>query len=353
MKLFRHTEAGEIDTLFTWPYSDSPYTIEGGTVGQRNNGKVEIVLSAENNWTATIQGLESGDASDPWKYYVEETLSGYTANITDGVINSGTINITNTKDVAETSVAVQKLWDVESESLKSDVTVKLMQVKGIPQGNTVSVKLGLPRHYTAWIDGEDKNINDIVYSGTTTEIVGDGSVTISYESWNKLHSNVLIDGVKATEGTEYDYRANNGKQIITLNNVTSNKNIVLMWYAVNYNAPAPMYTVSISGVAATVTPTSDPAVQYGSSRTLKADKNWYDVWETLPASDTIDGTTYVYSYYVVEDSVPDGFSVSYSVDNGNTWKDALSSDDAVTGGKTFQVKNTETNDYGNGPDIYL
>ena len=296
-------------------------------------------LKPGEGWEKNYSGLEEG-----YEYKVEELYPSpdYTVSYsTDGdkwAKSGDTITITNTKKVSETSVAVQKIWDVKDNNLKNDVTVKLMQTRGIPQGNTISAKVGIEYQVTDWQGAVNSGTN---YSDSVSKIVGDGDITITLNRYGGVDvGKVLING-SVVPSSRYSVQDDDGNRNITITGINSSVDIEIIHNQVyNYDSAKYTSTISISGEPASSIVQDGNPLEYG-SYTLKASENWYHEWPELPATNTVSGTTYVYSYYVVEAPVPDGFSVSYSTDNGDTWKDSLTANDAVSGGKTYQIKNTE------------
>ena len=100
-----------------------------------NGGAKQIVgtktLSAGNNWTATFEDLPVRGADGAYTYSIDEvSVSGYTGTVATSADEYGnyTFALTNTHEVAKTSVGVHKVWNDSNDAdgiRPASVTVQL------------------------------------------------------------------------------------------------------------------------------------------------------------------------------------------------------------------------------------
>ena len=147
-----------------------------------SDGKTEVTLNAENQWTATVSGLPKNEGGKPIEYtWTEENLpAGYSVkNETEGLVTT----LTNSYTPGMTTVNVTKTWNDEEnkDGLRPEsITVRLLADGKEIKSVTITEKENWK--YTFTNLPVKANGKDIVYTVTedevkeyTTEITGSAS----------------------------------------------------------------------------------------------------------------------------------------------------------------------------------
>lgn len=134
-----------------------------------------VELSADNNWSSQFTKLPVNKAGRPIAYTVEEsgTVEGYGEPVVTGNATQGYV-VTNTHEVATTSVAVSKEWDDGDDadgSRPESVTVRLL-ADGVDTGK--SAVLSADGNWAAAFAGLPANSagNPIAYSVSEDAVEG-------------------------------------------------------------------------------------------------------------------------------------------------------------------------------------
>ena len=279
----------------------------------------EMTRGADGSWTHTFAGL------DPEKAYFikEDPVEGYTASYSSnnilGLEQSGTINITNTKDEPDdetTSITVKKKWMQGEEEItdidqKKDLsaTVELVRYRAEQTGTTV--------HFINAGSTEDvgtillpRNKNNVTF---TADVTGSGT-------WAYLTS--------YTAGKQgHEYVNDNNNSIHSSGHINGGNGI-----SVTINTPdvSDIYIVFCYGTITSITATTEESIggsgegaidpTYTAPETITLDRvnGWRASFSNLPTSGTgsDDGKAYSYTYGIRETETSDtNFAFdSYSVD---------------------------------------
>ena len=278
------------------------YTYNGSTWYEVKQNGWQITGTTDNG-EYTFKELPAG-----YTYHVVETgvtgknFSDYTVvydNVNeDGLSESGTTTIINA--LKDGSLVVYKVWDDgDAADRPENVSLKLIQKKATVTGKTVSVTvtdkwnnqysysdiitagnsitLHIPESY--W---DYNGINRITYNGSD---VG----TWTYDSNNKLQDSTGING-----------------GVFTFSDLQDENTIVI---TTEWN-PSDLKLITFSDYAL-ATIALDDGVVSTEAFTLTGSDNWTKTFTNLE-TDAVDGKQYL--YFVEEDDVPSGYSVSYSGD---------------------------------------
>ena len=153
---------------------------ESVTIKLLANGKdigKTVVLSKENNWTATFAGLDKNANGTKITYTVQEDLvEGYEPIITGDAVNGFTV--TNFHKANKTEVTVNKVWEDNNDqdgARPGRVTVKLL-ANGKDTGKTVV--LSSANNWTATFTGLDMNVDGVEIKYTVQEVDVRGYTTV-------------------------------------------------------------------------------------------------------------------------------------------------------------------------------
>ena len=279
----------------------------------------EMTRGADGSWTHTFAGL------DPEKAYFikEDPVEGYTASYSSnnilGLEQSGTINITNTKDEPDdetTSITVKKKWMQGEEEItdieqKKDLsaTVELVRYRAEQTGTTV--------HFINAGSTEDigtillpRNKNNVTF---TADVTGSGT-------WAYLTS--------YTAGKRgHEYVNDNSDSIHASGHINGGNGI-----SVTINTPdvSDIYIVFCYGTITSITATTEESIggsgegtidpTYTAPETITLDRvnGWRASFSNLPTSGTgsDDGKAYSYTYGIRETATSDSSFAfeSYSVE---------------------------------------
>ena len=141
-------------------------------------------LNADNNWTATIEGLDRFSEGEEIVYtWTEDSIKGYTqvSNVTDGTVTT----VTNHHDIAKTSKTVIKIWednDDRSGARPESITVWLNKTQKVilnAENNWSATIKDLPLYANGghkiiyrWTEGDipGYTLTSKVTTGNTTEL---------------------------------------------------------------------------------------------------------------------------------------------------------------------------------------
>ena len=300
----------------------------------------EMTRGTDGSWTHTFTGL------DPEKAYFikEDPVEGYTASYSSnnilGLEQSGTINITNTKDEPDdetTSITVKKKWMQGEEEItdieqKKDLsaTVELVRYRAEQTGTTVHFRnvgsendldtVLIPRN----ADSENVNISiDEISGGANAYIV----TSYSPSTFGWQHQNNAVQS--------WDYVQSTGNKTITTRDVSD------LW-VVFVDGLTSIKVSTDASVGGSGEGTIDPTYTNPETITLDRENGWRASFSDLPTSGTgsDDGKAYSYTYGIRETATSD-FSFafdSYSVEtfDGEGSNNATV---AVSSGSTVTVTN--------------
>ena len=129
------------------------------------------MLSAENNWTATITGLPMNAGGQPIAYtWTEEQLEGYTSGRT---VSGTTTTLTNTHEIETVDLTVTKVWtDAENQDGIRPASIHVT----LNANNEPVTTFTLDEAHGWTATAEDQPVNDqgrpIAYTWTEEEISG-------------------------------------------------------------------------------------------------------------------------------------------------------------------------------------
>ena len=301
---------------------------------------VEMTRGADGSWTHTFTGLDSEKA-----YFIkEDSIEGYTASYSSnnilGLEQSGTINITNTKDEPDdetTSITVKKKWmqgekEITDIQQKKDLsaTVELVRYRAEQTGTTV--------HFINAGSTEDigtillpRNKNNVTF---TADVTGSGT-------WVYLTS--------YTAGKQgHEYVNDNSNSIHASGHINGGNGI-----SVTINTPdvSDIYIVFCYGTITSITATTeesiggsgegtiDPTYTAPETITLNRENGWRATFSNLPTAGTgsDDGKAYTYTYGIRETETSDtnfafdSYSVgTYDGEGSNNATVAVASGSTVT-----------------------
>ena len=241
-----------------------------------------VTLTADNNWTATVQNLpKKANGTDITYTWSEGSMpEGY--SLTDTSVNGKVTTLTNTYAPEETSVSVRKVWadnDNQDGIRTAGITVQLY-ADGTEQGEAVVLN-------------EANN-----WSHTWTKLA---------KNANKTAINYTVDEVSVPAGYTKTVTANEGKTEYTITNThtteTTEATVRKVWNDSNDQdgkRPDSLNVNLMNGntVVDTVT--------------LTADNNWTATVQNLPKKANGTDITYTWS----EGSMPEGYSLTDTSVNG-------------------------------------
>lgn len=257
-----------------------------------------LKLSAENNWTATLDKQPVYGKSGKYAYSISEAkVDGYTGSVKTAVDKSGNyaFTLTNTHAVETTQVGVTKVWDdaENADGLRPDSVEVELLADGAATGKTVT--LNAENNWTFTWDNLAKKAGgkDIVYT------VREANVPEGYAS-------VVTGGLAKENGTFSYTLANKHAQAKTSVSVSKE------WVDGNDqdglrpdSVQVQLYRSVDGGVAVAMN---------GYKITLNADNSWKGSWTDLPANE--DGKQIAYT--VKEADVPAGYTCAISENAGES-----------------------------------
>ena len=247
-----------------------------------------LKLSAENNWTATLEKQPVYGKSGKYTYSISEAkVDGYTGSVETAVDKSGdyAFKLTNTHAVETTQVGVTKVWDDadNADGLRPDSVKVELLADGAAAGETVTLNAG--NNWTHTWDNLAKKAGgkDVAYT------VREAEVPEGYTS-------VMTGGMVKNNGA-FSYTLTNKHEI-----ESTALNVKKVWDdADNADGLRPA-SVKVQLLA--------DGKAAGQPVELSAANEWKHAWGDLPK--LADGKTIKYT--VAEVDVPEGYA---SVVTGN------------------------------------
>ena len=243
-----------------------------------------LKLSAENNWTATLEKQPVYGKSGKYTYSISEAkVDGYTGSVKTAVNESGNyaFTLTNTHAVETTQVGVTKVWDdaENADGLRPDSVEVELLADGAATGKTVT--LNAENNWTFTWDNLAKKAGgkDVVYT------VREAKVPEGYTS-------VVTGGMVKNNGT-FSYTLTNKHET-----ESTALNVQKVWDDSN-NADGLRPTSVKVQLYADGAAAGDPVE-------LSAANGWKHAWGDLPK--LADGKTIAYT--VAEVDVPEGYTSS-------------------------------------------
>ena len=145
-----------------------------------------VVLTEENNWTATIAGLPVNRDGQPITYtWTEEDRDGYTsASSVSGAVTT----LTNTHEIETTDLTVKKVW---KDSGTGDRPATLRMTLTGSGGETRQVTLSADNNWTATVTGLPRydNGREINYSWSEPSISGYEQTSVSTTGTTTVFTN--------------------------------------------------------------------------------------------------------------------------------------------------------------------
>ena len=246
-------------------------------------------LNADNNWTATIDGLDKNEAGQPISYTWSEpeVIEGYDPE--DPTVSGTTYQLNNKHETETTSTTVVKEWhdkDNQDGVRPTSLTVTLV-INGTPTDTTR--ELNADNNWTATIDGLDKNA---------------GGQPISY-TWSEPE---VIEGYDQEDPTVSGttYQLNNKHET-----ETTSTTVVKEWHDTDNNDGKRPVSLTVTLVK--------NGVETDTTRVLNADNNWTATIDGLDKNAGGQPINYTWSepatisYYDQEDPTIDG--TTYQLNN--------------------------------------
>ena len=257
-----------------------------------------LKLSAENNWTETLEKQPVYGKSGKYTYSISEAkVDGYTGSVKTAVNESGNyaFTLTNTHAVETTQVGVTKVWDdaENADGLRPDSVKVELLADGAATGKTVTLNAG--NNWTHTWDNLAKKAGgkDVAYT------VREAEVPEGYTS-------VMTGGMVKNNGA-FSYTLTN-KHAQAKTSVSVSKE----WVDGNDqdglrpdSVQVQLYRSVDGGVAVAMN---------GYKITLNADNSWKGSWTDLPANE--DGKQIAYT--VKEADVPEGYTCAISENAGES-----------------------------------
>lgn len=328
-----------------------------------------LTLSAENNWTATLDKLPVNGPSGKYLYKVSEAkVPGYTSSVTTTQDSAGnyTFALTNTHATETTEVGVTKVWADENnvDGLRpASVQVQLF-ANGVAYGEPVTLSAGSWSH--TWTDLPKKaNGEDIAYTvqevdvpeGYTSAVTAAaGSFTITNahkvektsvfveKVWNDDNNQ---DGKRASEVKVQLYRSVDGGQAVPIDGYCITLNDSNNWKGGFANLPtmvggkAVTYSVQEADVPAGYQSavTGDAASGFTITNTYAPEKTSVSVTKAWDDSNNQDGLR---PSSITVNLLANGVKVaSKAVTADNDWKATFDGLDKFADGKEIVYTVTE------------
>ena len=257
-----------------------------------------LKLSAENNWTETLDKQPVYGKSGKYAYSISEAkVDGYTGSVETAVDESGNyaFTLTNTHAVETTQVGVTKVWDdaENADGLRPDSVEVELLADGAATGKTVT--LNAENNWTFTWDNLAKKAGgkDIVYT------VREANVPEGYAS--------VVTGAVAKENGTFSYTLAN-KHAQAKASVSVSKE----W--VDGNDQDGLRPDSVQVQLYRSVDGGEAVAMNGYKITLNADNSWKGSWTDLPANE--DGKQIAYT--VKEVDVPAGYTCAISENAGES-----------------------------------
>ena len=261
-----------------------------------NGGAKQIVgtktLSAGNNWTATFEDLPVWGDDGTYAYSIDEvSVAGYTSAVVTSKNSSGnyTFALTNTHEVAKTSVGVHKVWDDSNNA--DDIRPASVTVQLLANGEVVS--------------GSEKTLSaDNGWSATWSNLVKkDSGKAITY----------TVAEVEDVEGYESSITGGLVESSGTFSYTLTNKHdaakvgvsVQKTWKNADGSDDASNHDVITVQLYKKVAGGEKVAMD-GYTLTLSSDNGWKGSWANLPAK--VSGSAIEYS--IEEVGTPEGYAAS-------------------------------------------
>ena len=285
-------------------------------------------LNSSNSYTTFWSVPRKDGGGNIYAYSVTETPpDGYYLESNSGALNGedGTITVTNREMPASGVVSVQKQWKNKIGAAYTDTSsfspINVELWKKVTVRPIANVKVYckdssnnnyLVEEYNV-IYGTELSFNVRAYIRTQTNAQNasftrtiDGT-TVSVDS-SSGSANIPGTGTRNYRQTVQQSFTVTGSMVIT--------------YTVSRTMNTGQMDMPCSLENKNITEPTDPSAydtpaddqQVGDTE-LNLSNNWSGHFDNLPEFEVADNKTYLYSYYVKEISVPDGFTVSYSDNN--------------------------------------
>ena len=271
-------------------------SVEVNLMRSVNGGAKQIVgtktLSAGNNWTATFEDLPVWGDDGTYAYSIDEvSVAGYTSAVVTSKDSSGnyTFALTNTHEVAKTSVGVHKVWDDSNNA--DDIRPASVTVRLLANGEVVS--------------GSEKTLSaDNGWSATWSNLVkNDSGKAITY----------TVAEVEDVEGYESSITGGLVESSGTFSYTLTNKHdaakvgvsVQKTWKNVDGSDDASNHDVITVQLYKKVAGGEKVAMD-GYTLTLSSDNGWKGSWANLPAK--VSGSAIEYS--IEEVGTPEGYAAS-------------------------------------------
>ena len=168
----REVEYIDLAVIKIWDDSDNVEGFRPNNLTVTLSNGDEVVLNSDNEWTATIEGLQKYvDGKEVEYTWVEEDVEGY--ELTNTEVVDGTITVlTNTREVSTIDINVLKYWGVPDEVLSSMPTVTIILTLGDTEVATAT--LSNDNNWTYTFEGMAKYADkeELVYGVKEVEIEG-------------------------------------------------------------------------------------------------------------------------------------------------------------------------------------
>lgn len=266
--------------------------------------------------TAPPEGYRLPDEVKTFYFYfssTEDTAHTLPDNLPSDAVDltneARTVYVENVKNTTE--ISVEKKWldengnDETASHSGEEIQLGLYRRVGVGSGSGTGVNVSISVK-------KQQNGDDYACAQSTVKCRNGSTFTLTVNTWGT--PSISVNGVAlnysstssgASGSTNYIY------QFIVSGDTT------ITGYADNNNDNSVTYTYDEStGSSAPSDPSDDDAVTEGTylrTITLNQGNNWTATISDLLLADTAeDGTREYYYYYFQEESVPDGYSVSYS-----------------------------------------
>ena len=273
----------------------------------------DVTLSDDNNWSYTWSNLPGG----PTYTVKEDAVPGYVTSYspTYGLVNDGTITVTNAKRQNKTAIHVEKEWN---GTPTADVTLQLK--RNVVPNATISI---YGQNKRVFVSADNFAVGDKVHLEFNAS---ENGFISGYKIYNARSNEVLVEN-KKTENAEDKYVLHQSQDftvpsdgiIIVIDDVDGDINSWNANWA--FGEKKPTVALSSKGEGATAIEDSVYTLE-NHTVTLNADNNWQADIDNLALSDE-DGS---YTYFVTETGVNDndrtpeeaGYTVTYDNNDGIT-----------------------------------
>ncbi len=286
------------------------------------NGSTVFTLNSANNWQMTFTGLPTKVYTHDIAYTVVETtgVSEYDVTYPAAVTSGSTVTLEIVNTPTPQTVTVQKAWQnldgsTRTSGIPSSVDVTLMRKSQQNVETSGPVVSHTVKFYMYGSNGTN------VYMGSK-EVGDNGSITFYTHIW-VVPSSAKANNVSIprTGTTSYNEWWLTNIPIYTLSSITSDVSVYVVYNSAyvdqstlsyqyyefviqSYTAPGPSTTTDLQWV-------TDPS--FNDTQTLNSGNGWAYTWTV----DRLNSDGYPYYYFVAENTVPDGYAVSYSANNAD------------------------------------